>query len=238
MLEIENLSTFYGKVQALWGVSLSVKEGQITVVIGSNGAGKSTLLKTVSALLKPRTGTIRFKGMDITRVTPDILVEMGITQVPEGRLCFGPLKVVDNLKLGCFKFRRNLSKSSIDARLENIYRLFPVLKERSKQKAQTLSGGEQQMLAVGRALMSEPKLLLLDEPSQGLAPMLVELIFDTLLQLNVKGLTIILVEQNANLALEIAEYGYVLETGRITLADTTHHLRQNKTVQEIYLGKG
>ena len=237
MLEVEHLSTFYEKIQVLWDVSLTVQQGQIVVVIGANGSGKSTLMKTLSALLKPRNGTIRFLGENITGISPDGIVERGIVLVPEGRLCFGPLSVLDNLRLGCFKFRHSLSKSVIEQRLGYVYRLFPVLRDRTKQKAQTLSGGEQQMLAIGRALMAEPRLLLLDEPSQGLAPLALDVIVAALLQLNAGGLTLVLVEQNARLALEMAHYGYVLETGRVTLEGVTESLRENPVVQEIYLGR-
>jgi branched-chain amino acid transport system ATP-binding protein len=236
VLKVERVSTFYGRVQVLWDLSLTVEEGQIVVVIGANGAGKSTLMKSISGLLKPASGTIRFRGEPITGMRPDLIVKRGIVLVPERRLCFGPLPVLDNLRLGSYKFRRTLSTVEYGERLSYVYALFPMLKERTRQKAQTLSGGEQQMLAIGRGLMADPKVLLLDEPSQGLGPLVIDMIVKALLQLHDKGLTLVLVEQNARLALEMADYGYVLETGRVTLEGMTESLRDNPLVQEIYLG--
>jgi len=234
MLEVSNLHTYYGHIHALKDVSLTVEKGEIVTMIGANGAGKSTLLKTISGLLRPRRGTVRLEGQELTRLAPHDIVTKGVVQVPEGRRIFGQLTVMENLDMGAFTStdaRRN--KQNID----KIFSLFPRLKERLRQVAGTLSGGEQQMLAMGRALMANPTVLLLDEPSMGLAPVLVESIFDTISQLNAGGTTILLVEQNARMALQVASRGYVLQSGAVVLSDNAAALAQNDMVRKAYLGE-
>jgi branched-chain amino acid transport system ATP-binding protein len=234
MLEIKNLSVSYGAINALHGISLSVKPGSIVTLIGANGAGKTTTLKTISGLLKPKSGEIFYDGQNIAGLPTHQIVARGLSHVPEGRMIFANLTVLENLQLGAYLQK---DKKIIRHELEHVFSLFPRLKEREKQIAGTLSGGEQQMLAIGRALMSKPKLLLLDEPSLGLAPLLVKAIFEKIVEINrEQGLTILLVEQNANLALEISHFGYVLETGKIILQDDSAALRQNPQVKSAYLG--
>jgi branched-chain amino acid transport system ATP-binding protein len=234
MLEIKNLAVNYGAIVALHGISLSVPAGKIVTLIGANGAGKTTTLKTISGLLKPASGEILYDGKNIGGLPPHKIVAHGISQSPEGRMVFANLTVLENLQLGAYLQK---DKQVIRRELEHVFVLFPRLKEREKQIAGTLSGGEQQMLAIGRALMSRPKLLLLDEPSLGLAPLLVKTIFERIVQINrEQGLTILLVEQNANLALEISHYGYVLETGKVVLQGDSQALRQNPQVKSAYLG--
>jgi branched-chain amino acid transport system ATP-binding protein len=232
LLEVHELHTFYGNIEALKGISLEVEEGEVVTLIGSNGAGKSTTLRSISGLTPPREGTIRFDGQEIGETPPQEIVRLGISQAPEGRHCFSRMTVRENLELGAF-LRRD---ARISEDLDRVYDLFPRLKERERQKAGTMSGGEQQMLAIGRALMSNPRLLLLDEPAMGLAPVLVERIYETIAEINRQGTTILLVEQNANFALEVAKRGYVLETGTVALTDTSQSLRDNPEVQRAYLG--
>ncbi len=234
MLEIKNLVVNYGAISALHAISLSVPAGKIVTLIGANGAGKTTTLKTISGLLKPASGEILYEGKNIAGLPPHQIVARGISQSPEGRMIFANLTVLENLQLGAY-LQKN--KEVVRRELENIFVLFPRLKEREKQIAGTLSGGEQQMLAIGRALMSRPHLLLLDEPSLGLAPLLVKTIFEKIVEINRnQGLTILLVEQNANLALEISHTGYVLETGKVVLQGDSSELRQNPKVKSAYLG--
>jgi branched-chain amino acid transport system ATP-binding protein len=232
MLEIDDIHTFYGNIEALKGVSLSVEEGECVTLIGSNGAGKSTTLRSVSGLTPPRTGDIVFEGENITRTAPADIVKLGISQSPEGRRCFPRMTVRENLDMGAY-LRRD---KDVGSDMERVYELFPRLLEREKQKAGTMSGGEQQMLAIGRALMAKPKLLLLDEPSMGIAPILVERIYDTIAEINRQGTTILLVEQNANYALSVSQRAYVLETGVVALSDDSDMLRTNPDVQKAYLG--
>jgi branched-chain amino acid transport system ATP-binding protein len=233
LLEVEDIHTFYGNIEALKGISLEVEEGEVVTLIGSNGAGKSTTLRSISGLTPPRTGTITFDGNDISATAPQDVVQLGISQAPEGRHCFPRMSVRENLELGAY-LRRN--RAEINEDMERVFTLFPRLQERDKQKAGTMSGGEQQMLAIGRAMMARPKLLLLDEPSMGLAPILVERIYETVAEINKQGTTILLVEQNANFALEYSSRGYVLETGTVALADKSAALRENPEVQKAYLG--
>jgi branched-chain amino acid transport system ATP-binding protein len=233
LLEVEDIHTFYGNIEALKGISIEVEEGEVVTLIGSNGAGKSTTLRSISGLTSPRTGMIRFDGNDISGTAPQDIVQFGISLSPEGRHCFPRMSVRENLELGAY-LRRN--RSEINEDLETVFSLFPRLQERDKQKAGTMSGGEQQMLAIGRAMMARPKLLLLDEPSMGLAPILVERIYETVAEINKQGTTILLVEQNANFALEYSSRGYVLETGTVALADKSAALRENPDVQKAYLG--
>src|SRR5438128_4186792 len=233
LLEISDIHTFYGNIEALKGVSIEVDEGEIVTLIGSNGAGKSTTLRSISGLTPPREGSIRLKGEEIGETPPQEIVARGVSHAPEGRHCFPRMTVRENLDLGAY-LRRD---SEVDQDLDRIYELFPRLKEREKQKAGTMSGGEQQMLAIGRALMSRPTLLLLDEPSMGLAPVLVEQIFETVLAINKQGVTILLVEQNAAMALSIAGRGYVLETGGIALEGSARNLADNPEVRRAYLGE-
>ena len=233
MLKINQIHTFYGNIQALRGVSLEVPEGSIVTLLGANGAGKSTTLKTVSGLTPARHGTIEFMGQRIDRLSPDKIVRRGISHVPEGREVFKELTVMENLKMGAYTRK---DKQEVEASLQQVYEHYPILQQRRQQLAGTLSGGEQQMLAIGRALMSQPKLLLLDEPSLGLAPKLVEEIFRIIKDIRHHGITVLLVEQNANKALSIADYGYVLETGTITLAQEAKQLLQNDHVRRSYLG--
>jgi len=232
MLEVDDIHTFYGNIEALKGISLTVEEGEVVTLIGSNGAGKSTTLRSISGLTAPREGSIRFEGKEIGETPPQDVVRLGISQSPEGRHCFQRMTVRENLELGAF-LRRD---TRITEDLDRVFELFPRLKERETQKAGTMSGGEQQMLAIGRALMAEPKLLLLDEPSMGLAPVLVERIYETVAEINRQGTTILLVEQNANFALEVSTRGYVLETGTVALTDASDALRDNPEVQKAYLG--
>jgi branched-chain amino acid transport system ATP-binding protein len=233
MLEVENVHTYYGQIHVLKEVSLSVERGEIVTLIGANGAGKSTLLRTISGLLRPRLGSIRLDAEDLSRYLAHEIVVKGIVQVPEGRRVFGQLTVMENLEMGAFGCK---NPKLIQTNLERVFTLFPKLKARSKQVAGTLSGGEQQMLAMGRALMANPRLLLLDEPSMGLAPVLVDSIFETIQQLNTDGTTILVVEQNAWIALQIASHGYVLQSGSVVLSDTAENLRSNEMVRKAYLG--
>jgi branched-chain amino acid transport system ATP-binding protein len=233
LLEVSDIHTFYGNIEALKGISLEVEEGEIVTLIGSNGAGKSTTLRSISGLTPPREGSIRFDGREIGETPAEQVVALGISLSPEGRHCFPRMTVSENLDLGAY-LRKD--SNGIESDRERVYDLFPRLKERHKQKAGTMSGGEQQMLAIGRALMARPKLLLLDEPGMGLAPILVERIYETIQEINNQGTTILLVEQNANFALEVARRGYVLETGTVALTDRSEALRQNPEVQRAYLG--
>ncbi|HEY3205389.1 MAG TPA: ABC transporter ATP-binding protein [Gaiellaceae bacterium] len=233
MLRLDDVHTYYGSIQALKGISLEVRDGEIVTLIGANGAGKSTTLRSINGLNTPRQGTIVFQGKDITRRSPHDIVEMGISQSPEGRRLFPRMTVLENLEMGAFQRK---DRSSLKADLERVYSLFPRLAERKSQRAGTLSGGEQQMCAIGRALMAEPKLLMLDEPSMGLAPIFVEKIFEIVREINEQGTTILLVEQNALMALDAADRGYVLETGTVALADDAKRLRENEQVQKTYLG--
>ncbi len=234
MLEIKNLVVNYGAIVALHGLSISVPARKIVTLIGANGAGKTTTLKTISGLLKPVSGEILYAGKNIAGLPPHHIVGQGISQAPEGRMIFANLTVLENLQLGAYLQK---SRDLVRQEFERTFTLFPRLKERQKQIAGTLSGGEQQMLAIGRALMSRPRLLLLDEPSLGLAPLLVKTIFEKIVEINrEQGLTILLVEQNANLALEISHFGYVLETGKVVLEGETRELRQNPKVKSAYLG--
>jgi branched-chain amino acid transport system ATP-binding protein len=232
LLEVENLHVYYGAIHALQGISFNVEQGEIVTLIGANGAGKSTTLKTISGLLRPREGSIRFRGQDITRVGAHDIVKLGISQVPEGRKIFAPLTVEENLDMGAYT-RKNAA--DIQKSRERVFASFPRLKERLSQFGGTLSGGEQQMLAMGRGLMSRPTLLLLDEPSMGLAPILVEEIFTIIQEINSQGTSILLVEQNANMALSIANRGYVLETGTVVLQGSAKELRDNPQVKKAYL---
>ncbi len=232
LLEIDEIHTYYGNIEALKGVSLTVDEGEIVTLIGSNGAGKSTTLRSISGLTPPRSGSIRFDGKEISRTPPQDIVRYGISQSPEARRCFQRMTVRENLDMGAY-LRRD---KDIDSDLERIFDLFPRLKERERQKSGTMSGGEQQMLAIGRALMAKPKLLLLDEPSMGIAPILVDRIYETIAEINRQGTTILLVEQNANYALGVSKRGYVLETGKVALSDASEALRTNPDVQKAYLG--
>lgn len=233
MLEVDNIHSYYGNIHALKGVSLTVEQGEIVTLIGGNGAGKTTTLRTITGIMKPQEGYIRLEGEDLAAYKPHDIVYKGVAMVPEGRRIFGRLTVAENLDMGAYS--RN-SKQEIAADLERVFALFPRLKERHNQVAGTLSGGEQQMLATARALMARPRILLMDEPSMGLAPVLVEIIFDTLTRINKEGVTILLVEQNALMALSIAHRGYVLQTGEIVLSDTAENLKKNKMVQKAYLG--
>jgi branched-chain amino acid transport system ATP-binding protein len=233
MLKVEAAHTYYGQIHALQGIDLVVNQGEVVTLIGANGAGKTTTLKTISGLLHPRQGKVWFEGDDISHVAAHKLVERGIGHAPEGRRIFSRLTVLDNLKMGAFS-RRN---ADIGPDIERVYTLFPRLKERSGQLGGTLSGGEQQMLAIGRALMSEPRMLLLDEPSLGLAPILIAQVFETIKEINAQGTTVLLVEQNALQALSIAHRGYVLQTGHVVLSGTGEELRRNETVRKAYLGE-
>ena len=234
LLEVKNLVVNYGVITALQGISLTVKQGGIVTLIGANGAGKTTTLRAISGLLRARSGEVFYQGQNITNLAPHKLVELGIAHVPEGRMVFGNLTVMENLRMGAYRVK---DKAAIERELEYVFNVFPRLKEREKQIAGTLSGGEQQMLAIGRALMSKPKFLMLDEPSLGIAPLLVQKIFEKIVEINRDhGITILLVEQNASLALEISSYGYVLETGRILLHGSSASLRDNPQVRSAYLG--
>jgi branched-chain amino acid transport system ATP-binding protein len=234
LLKLDNLKTYYGNIRALKGISLEVDKDEIVCLIGGNGAGKSTTLMTISGVLTPVEGDVLYNGQSIAAVRPDNIVQMGVCQVPEGRMIFPLLSVSENLDLGAY-LRRD--RNGISEDFERVFNLFPVLRERRKQAGGTLSGGEQQMLAIARALMARPKLLLLDEPSLGLAPILVDSIFETISQINQQGTTILLVEQNAQLALQFSHRGYVIETGEIVLSDTSAELLENEQVRKAYLGE-
>jgi branched-chain amino acid transport system ATP-binding protein len=236
VLRIDGLQTYYGKIHALKGISLSVQKGQIVTLLGANGAGKSTTLKAISGLVRPAAGKITFLGKDITTTPPHDIVRMGLIQAPEGRRIFKGLSVQENLDLG--GFTNSQDKAGKERRLQYIFELFPILFERRRQDSALLSGGEQQMLAIGRALMTDPKLLLLDEPSMGLAPFLVQAIMKIIRKLNEQGTTILLVEQNAKVALKLADYGYVLETGNIVIEGDGAMLRQDESIVKAYLGGG
>jgi branched-chain amino acid transport system ATP-binding protein len=232
-LEVSDIHTYYGNIQALKGISLTVEEGECVTLIGSNGAGKSTTLRSISGLTPPRQGSITLAGEEISLLPPQEIVRLGICQSPEGRKCFQRMTVRENLELGAF-LRRD--SEGILKDLDRVFELFPRLKEREAQKAGTMSGGEQQMLAIGRAMMGRPKLLLLDEPSMGIAPILVERIYETIAEINQQGTTILLVEQNANFALDVSKRAYVLETGKVVMSDVSDSLRTNPEVQKAYLG--
>jgi branched-chain amino acid transport system ATP-binding protein len=231
LLEVKEIHTFYGNIEALKGISLEVEEGEIVTLIGSNGAGKSTTLRSISGLTPPRSGSIKFDGKELGETAPQEIVRLGISQSPEGRRCFSRMTVRENLELGAY-----LRNEDLEEDLTRVYDLFPRLKEREKQKGGTMSGGEQQMLAMGRALMAHPKLLLLDEPSLGLAPVIVDKIYEIIREINEQGTTILLVEQNANYALDVSTRGYVLETGEVALTDKSDALRNDERVQAAYLG--
>jgi branched-chain amino acid transport system ATP-binding protein len=232
-LEVEDIATYYGNIQALKSISLTVEEGECVTLIGSNGAGKSTTLRSISGLTPPRTGSIRLAGREISMLPPQDIVGLGVCQSPEGRKCFQRMTVRENLELGAY-LRRD--SQGITADLQRVFELFPRLEERHAQKAGTMSGGEQQMLAIGRAMMGRPKILLLDEPSMGISPVLTERIYETIAQINHEGTTILLVEQNANFALEVSKRAYVLETGKVVMSDSSDTLRTNPEVQKAYLG--
>lgn len=233
MLVVDNVHTYYGNIHALKGINITIEKGEIVTLIGGNGAGKTTTLRTISGLLKPREGNVTLNGEDLVKYKAHDIVYKGVSMVPEGRGVFARMSVAENLEMGAYI--KN-DKKSITRNIERVFNLFPRLKERRSQVAGTLSGGEQQMLATGRALMASPSLLLMDEPSMGLAPVLVELIFDTIQQINKEGTTILLVEQNALMALSIAHRGYVLQTGEIVISDSAANLKENPTVQKAYLG--
>jgi branched-chain amino acid transport system ATP-binding protein len=233
MLEVNDINTYYGNIHALRGISIMVEEGEIVCLIGANGAGKTTTLRTISGLLKPRTGNVVLEGEDLAKYKAHEVVYKGVAMIPEGRGIFSRLTVSENLDMGAFSRK---DKSSINTDLNRVFDLFPRLKERRNQVAGTLSGGEQQMLATGRALMAHPRLLLMDEPSMGLAPVLVESVFEAIQRINREGTTILLVEQNATMALSVADRGYVLQTGEIVLQDSAENLRKNEMVQKAYLG--
>jgi branched-chain amino acid transport system ATP-binding protein len=234
LLELEGVQTFYGSIQALKGISITVNEGEIVTLIGANGAGKSTTLRSINGLNHPRRGKITFRGKDITQRPPHEIVKAGIAQSPEGRKLFPRMTVVENLEMGAFQ---RTDRHALAEDMERVFTLFPRLQERRTQKAGTLSGGEQQMCAIGRALMARPTLLMLDEPSLGLAPIFVQRIFDTIVEVNKQGTSILLVEQNALMALDVANRGYVLETGLVALADDAKKLAQNDDVKRTYLGE-
>jgi branched-chain amino acid transport system ATP-binding protein len=233
ILEVKDLHTYYGSIHALKGISLSVDEGEIVTLIGANGAGKTTTLNSISGIVRARSGTVTLEGEDVTELSPHKIVTKGVVQVPEGRRMFARLTVDENLKMGGYTVKE---QGAVKAGIERGYEMFPRLKERRSQVAGTLSGGEQQMLAMARALMSQPRILLLDEPSMGLAPVLVDSIFDTIGRLHEAGTTILLVEQNARMALQIADRAYVIETGSIVMADSAAALREDPNVQKVYLG--
>jgi branched-chain amino acid transport system ATP-binding protein len=232
MLELAEIHTYYGNIEALKGVTLSVEEGECVTLIGSNGAGKSTTLRSISGLTPAREGSVTFEGREITRTAPQDIVRLGISQSPEGRKCFPRMTVRENLDMGAY-LRRD---KDVDSDLDRVFDLFPRLQERERQKAGTMSGGEQQMLAIGRALMARPRLLLLDEPSMGISPILTERIYDTIAEINRQGTTILLVEQNANFALGVSQRGYVLETGKVVLSNQSSALKEDPEVQKAYLG--
>jgi branched-chain amino acid transport system ATP-binding protein len=234
LLRLEDVHTYYGNIQALRGLSITVNEGEVVTLIGSNGAGKTTTLRTIAGVLRPRRGSIMFGDIDLTRVKADRIVRLGLSHAPEGRRIFPRMTVRENLEMGAFA---RSDSAGIAEDFDRTFRLFPRLKERLTQVAGTLSGGEQQMLAIGRALMARPKIVLLDEPSMGLAPILVETIFQIIKDINTQGTTVLLVEQNAHMALSVATRGYVLQTGRIVLHDTSERLRANEMVRKAYLGE-
>jgi len=234
LLEVNDVHTYYGNIHALKGISIKVEQGEVVTLIGSNGAGKSTTLKTISGLLRPRTGNIMFQGKRLDHMEPDDVLKSGVAQSPEGRRIFSRMTVMENLEMGAFA---RTDKAAVKQDMERVFTLFPRLKERLNQKGGTMSGGEQQMLAIGRALMSEPKVLLLDEPSMGLSPILVETIFQVVRDINKQGTTILLVEQNALLALQVANRGYVLQTGTIVMEDTGENLLKSELVRKAYLGE-
>jgi branched-chain amino acid transport system ATP-binding protein len=234
LLQLKDVETFYGSIQALKGISLDVREGEIVTLIGANGAGKSTTLRSINGLNHPRHGTIKFGGRDITNLAAHEIVKLGIAQSPEGRKLFPRMSVMENLEMGAFQRK---DRSEFKADIDRVFELFPRLAERRSQKAGTLSGGEQQMCAIGRALMARPTLLMLDEPSMGLAPIFVERIFETIVEVNKQGTSILLVEQNALMALHVANRGYVLETGHVALADDANALAKNEDVRKTYLGE-
>ena len=236
MLRLENLSAYYGSIAALKGVSIGVPKGEVVSIIGANGAGKSTLLKAISGLIKNQQGRVLYKGEDIAGLPANKIVALGISQVPEGRQIFAHLTVQDNIDLGAYLYYKRRNRREIQERIDHIFKLFPILKRRSKQIAGTLSGGEQQMLAISRAMMGRPELLLLDEPSMGLAPLIVREIFSVIKQLNESGTTILLVEQNAKAALNVADHAFVIETGEIVLEGLARDLMDNPKVKEAYLG--
>ncbi len=233
ILQLENVHSYYGRIHALKGISIEVNEGEIVTLIGANGAGKSTTLRTISGLIHPRQGKVTFEGQDISHTEPHLIVKRGLGHVPEGRGVFPKLTVRENMELGAFNLN---DRAELERRMDYAFSMFPRLKERINQKGGTLSGGEQQMLATARGLMLNPRVLMLDEPSMGLAPVLVELIFDIIKSMNEKGTTILLVEQNALMALSIAHRGYVLQTGQIVISDTAANLKKNEMVQHAYLG--
>jgi branched-chain amino acid transport system ATP-binding protein len=233
MLRVDDLHTYYGNIAALKGVSLEVEQGEIVALIGANGAGKTTMLRTISGLLRPRRGRILLDGARIDGLPPHRITALGLAHAPEGRRLFNRMTVTENLEMGAFA---RTDRAAVSADVERVFELFPRLRERKDQKAGTMSGGEQQMLAIGRALMAQPRLLLLDEPSMGLSPLLVQTIFATLAEINRQGVTVLLVEQNAYMALGVATRGYVLETGRVVLSDTAERLRDDESVQRAYLG--
>jgi branched-chain amino acid transport system ATP-binding protein len=233
LLEVDKIHTFYGSIEALKGISLEVYEGEIVTLIGSNGAGKSTTLRSISGIVPPKIGTITFNGREIQRLPGHEVAEIGIAQAPEGRRIFPRMTVLENLEMGAFTRR---DAKGIRSDIERVYSLFPRLKERERQKGGTMSGGEQQMLAMGRALMAQPRLLLLDEPSLGLAPVIVDKIYEIIREINQQGTTILLVEQNANYALDVSDRGYVLETGTVALTDNSDSLRNDQRVMAAYLG--
>jgi branched-chain amino acid transport system ATP-binding protein len=235
LLEVQGVHTYYGNIQALKGVSLTVEKGEIVTLIGSNGAGKTTTLRTIAGVLRPRKGSVRMGDRDLTKVPANEIVRLGLAHAPEGRRIFSRMSVKENLEMGAYT--RTDAPAELAKDFERVYELFPRLKERLTQRAGTLSGGEQQMLAIGRALMARPAVLLLDEPSMGLAPVLVELVFKTIQDINAQGMTVLLVEQNAHMALSIAHRGYVLQTGRIVLSDTAKNLAANEMVRKAYLGE-
>jgi branched-chain amino acid transport system ATP-binding protein len=232
-LEVDDIKTYYGNIQALKSISITVEEGECVTLIGSNGAGKSTTLRSISGLTPPRSGSIRFQGEEIAQLPPQEIVRLGICQSPEGRKCFSRMTVRENLELGAY-LRRDAE--NIESDLKRVFTLFARLEERQKQKAGTMSGGEQQMLAIGRAMMGRPKLLLLDEPSMGISPILTERIYETIAEINQQGTTILLVEQNANFALDVSQRGYVLETGSVVMSNASDALRTDPEVQKAYLG--
>jgi branched-chain amino acid transport system ATP-binding protein len=232
-LEVDDIQTYYGNIQALKSISLKVEEGECVTLIGSNGAGKSTTLRSISGLTPARTGSIRFDGQEIAQLPPQEIVRLGICQSPEGRKCFARMTVRENLELGAYLRKDH---GNFEGDLKQIFDLFPRLDERQRQKAGTMSGGEQQMLAIGRAMMGKPKLLLLDEPSMGISPILTERIYETIAEINQQGTTILLVEQNANFALEVSQRGYVLETGKVVMSNQSDALRTDPEVQKAYLG--
>ncbi len=233
MLELRDVHTYYGNIHALKGISLKVDQGEIVTLIGSNGAGKSTTLRTIQGINRPRSGSIMLEGEELEKLPPHEIAKRGVAQSPEGRMIFPQMTVMENLEMGAYARK---DKTGMSSDLERVFTLFPRLKERANQRGGTLSGGEQQMLAMGRALMARPRILLLDEPSMGLSPILVELIFDTIQTINKEGTTILLVEQNALMALSIANRGYVIQTGEILLTDTAANLKKNEMVQKSYLG--